>query len=107
MLRGVNDSPEDALRLAGIASRVRCKVNLIVFNPHEGTRFEASTPEAVAAFRGVLIRAGHVATVRDSRGDDTMAACGQLGDPGGAARPPPVLAPPERLRAAAGLAGGA
>ena len=49
----------------------------------EGTRFEASTPEAVAAFRGALIRAGHVATVRDSRGDDQMAGGRAAGRPRG------------------------
>lgn len=64
-----------------------------------------------------LVQGGHVATVRDSRGDDEMAACGQLGSPGqgagatgGATRSPPVpplLPPPERLRPVlAGMAGG-
>lgn len=81
MLQGVNDRGEDAAALLSLLANVRCKVNLIVFNPHEGTPFEASTPAAVAAFRDVLIRGGLVATVRSSRGDDKMAACGQLGNP--------------------------
>ena len=81
MLSGINDSPADAEILVKLLKNVRCKINLIVFNPHEGTKFRPSTPEAVAAFRGVLIREGHVATVRASRGDDEMAACGQLGNP--------------------------
>ena len=79
MLRGVNDSAEDAARLLALTARIRCKINLIEFNPHEGTLFEASTPKALAAFRDVLIQGGCVATVRASRGDDKMAACGQLG----------------------------
>jgi 23S rRNA (adenine2503-C2)-methyltransferase len=80
MLKDINDTEEDASALVRLLRNVRCKINLIVFNTHEGTQFEASTKEAVAAFRGVLIKeGGHVATVRDSRGDDSMAACGQLG----------------------------
>lgn len=81
LLSGVNDRGEDARALLELLKNVRCKINLIVFNPHEGTRFAASTPEAVRKFRDVLIQGGHVATVRESRGDDKMAACGQLGDP--------------------------
>lgn len=81
MLAGVNDRPEDAYRLLELLKNVRCKINLIEFNPHEGTTFKASSQESVVAFKDVLIRGGHVATVRESRGDDTMAACGQLGNP--------------------------
>lgn len=80
MLSGVNDKEGEAVLLLDLLKNVRCKINLIVFNPHEGTQFKASTPEAVAKFRNVLIEGGHVATVRSSRGDDTMAACGQLGN---------------------------
>lgn len=80
MLKDINDTEGDASALVHLLRNVRCKINLIVFNPHEGTQFEPSTKEAVAAFRGVLIKeGGHVVTVRDSRGDDSMAACGQLG----------------------------
>jgi len=79
MLRGVNDTPEDAVRLGELLRNVKCMVNLIVFNPHEGTLFEPSTPEAVEAFRAELKRQKYLCTVRDSRGDDEMAACGQLG----------------------------
>jgi 23S rRNA (adenine2503-C2)-methyltransferase len=82
MLAGVNDAPADAAALAALLARVRCKVNLIEFNPHAGTAFTASPPAALAAFRDVLVAAGMVATVRCSRGDDEMAACGQLGDAG-------------------------
>lgn len=51
----------------------------------------------VMAFRSVLIQAGRVATIRDSRGDDEMAACGQLGTPGAERAPVPLLEPPPRF----------
>ena len=61
-----------AQQLLRVTSGIEAKFNLIVFNPHTGTRFRASTPEAVAAFRSVLIAGGRVCTVRDSRGDDEV-----------------------------------
>ena len=79
MLRGVNDAEEDAERLAGLLAYVECKVNLIVFNTFEGAPFGPSNVEEVRAFRAILVKSGLVCTVRDSRGDDKMAACGQLG----------------------------
>eukprot|EP00891_Asterochloris_glomerata_P001224 jgi/Astpho2/1224/gw1.00023.18.1_t len=79
MLRGVNDSLEDAHRLVQLMQDIECKINLIVFNPHKGTRFTATGMDQVMAFRSVLIQAGRICTVRDSRGDDESAACGQLG----------------------------
>jgi 23S rRNA (adenine2503-C2)-methyltransferase len=54
----------------------------------------------VARFRSILIKGGKVCTLRMSKGDDEMAACGQLGDPGASPRPAPLLQPPERLKAA-------
>ena len=92
MLSGVNDRVEDATALIELLKNVRCKINLIVFNPHEGTIFSASTPTAVAQFRDVLIQGGCVTTIRSSRGDDQMAACGQLGNPElNPKRPPPLV----------------
>jgi 23S rRNA (adenine2503-C2)-methyltransferase len=79
MMDGVNDRVQDAEALLQVLKNVKCKVNLIVFNPHEGTQYAASTDDHVAAFRDVLIRGGRVVTVRASRGDDEAAACGQLG----------------------------
>ncbi|KAI7844767.1 hypothetical protein COHA_001649 [Chlorella ohadii] len=90
MLQDVNDTDEDARRLLELVKNIRCKVNLIVYNEYPGTPFRPSTPERVQAFRSILIQGGHVATVRDSRGDDQMAACGQLGDPGLSSRPRPA-----------------
>jgi 23S rRNA (adenine2503-C2)-methyltransferase len=91
MLGGVNDRTEDVEALINLLRNVRCKINLIVFNPHDGTPFAASSPESVAAFRNQLIQGGHVATIRSSRGDDQMAACGQLGNPELSPKKPPLL----------------
>ena len=79
MMDGVNDRPEDAHALLDLLQHVKCKINLIVFNPHEGTEYSASLQEHVDEFRDILIRGGRVVTVRSSRGEDSMAACGQLG----------------------------
>lgn len=80
MIDGVNDRTSDADALLKLLSGIKCKINLIVFNPHEGTEFMASSDESVSAFRDILIRGGRVVTVRCSRGEDSMAACGQLGE---------------------------
>lgn len=80
MLKGVNDHPEHAHELLDITAGVECKFNLIVFNPHEGTVFEASDSETVEQFRSIMIQGGRVCTIRNSRGSTEMAACGQLGN---------------------------
>lgn len=79
MMDGINDGPEDAESLLALLRGVKCKINLIVFNPHEGTIYKASTQQNVDRFRDLLIKGGRVVTVRASRGEDSMAACGQLG----------------------------
>ena len=98
MLKGINDSPEDAERLGNLLKDVYCSVNLILFNPHGGTKFEASDMEVVQVFRQIVRDSGKLCTVRDSRGDDEMAACGQLGSPALARNPAPILKPPPRFR---------
>lgn len=75
------------------------QVNLITFNPWAGTRFLPSPIERVKEFRSVLVRGGRVCTIRDSRGDDTMAACGQLGSPAASAKAARILQPPARFEA--------
>lgn len=79
MMDGVNDRPEDARALLDLLQCIKCKINLIVFNPHDGTEYSASLQEHVDEFRDILIKGGRVVTVRSSRGEDSMAACGQLG----------------------------
>ena len=78
MLAGVNDAPEQARTLARALAGIRCKVNLIPFNPFPGAEFGRSDDVAVARFQDALRNAGVHATVRESRGPDIAAACGQL-----------------------------
>jgi 23S rRNA (adenine2503-C2)-methyltransferase len=78
LLGGVNDSPEDARRVARLLSDVgRVKVNLIPWNPGE-LPYRESSPERIEEFRRILVERGVPAFVRYSRGRDVMAACGQL-----------------------------
>jgi len=78
MLEGVNDSPVHARALLPIAGSVRCKFNLIPFNPFPGSGFHRSGPETIRRFAGVLQRAGLTVTTRRTRGEAIDAACGQL-----------------------------
>jgi 23S rRNA (adenine2503-C2)-methyltransferase len=78
LLAGVNDGGDDARALARALAGIRCKVNLIPFNPFPGSPFRRSDDASVARFQDVLRRAGVHATVRESRGPDIAAACGQL-----------------------------
>ncbi len=75
---GVNDSVEDARNLARIASWAPCKVNLIMYNPVEGTDFRSSDEATLETFIAELVRRKVRVTVRRSRGQDIDAACGQL-----------------------------
>ena len=78
MLGGVNDSPDDARRVLRLLANLKSvKVNLIPWNPGE-LPYQESSPEAIEAFRKVLVDRGVPAFVRYSRGRDVMAACGQL-----------------------------
>jgi len=78
MLEGVNDSDKHARELVRIAERVRCKFNLIPFNPFPGSEFARSGAERIRRFAEILQRAGLTVTTRKTRGDDIAAACGQL-----------------------------
>jgi len=78
MLKGVNDSLEDARRLARLLSGIRCKINLIPFNPHPGTAFRRPSQEEIERFQNELCSRGYQVNVRQPRGDDIQAACGQL-----------------------------
>jgi 23S rRNA (adenine2503-C2)-methyltransferase len=86
MLAGVNDSPDDAGRLVRLLHGIRCKVNLIPFNPFPGGGFACSSEGTIRRFQDRLLAAGVHATIRQSRGRDIQAACGQLALAGGAAR---------------------
>ncbi len=78
LLKGVNDSPEDARRLAKLLKPVKCKINIIPFNPHPGASFERPDEEAVSLFRDILYKNGYVVVMRQSKGSEISAACGQL-----------------------------
>ncbi len=78
LLGGVNDTIEDARRLSKLLAGLRCKINLIPFNPHGESDFKAPDPRAVERFQSHLLERGFVAVLRKSRGEDIMAACGQL-----------------------------
>lgn len=78
MLAGINDSPQDAKDLIRILKDIPNKINLIPFNPFPGTDYRCSSRNVIEKFKQQLIDAGLVATVRKTRGDDIVAACGQL-----------------------------
>lgn len=78
MMDGVNDTPEQARKLAAIAKRLRAHINLIALNPTPLTEEKASTKTAISQFVEQLEKQGANVTVRDTRGRDIDAACGQL-----------------------------
>jgi 23S rRNA (adenine2503-C2)-methyltransferase len=78
LLSGVNDSPEDARRLAKLLSGVKSKVNLIPLNAAPGIPFERPPEEAIDRFAQILADNHLTVSVRKSRGRDIRAACGQL-----------------------------
>ena len=78
LLGDVNNSIADAKRLVKLLHGVRCKVNLIAYNEHEGADFVAPSEESVKAFQNYLLQRDIVATLRASKGQDISAACGQL-----------------------------
>ena len=78
MLKGVNDSVEDAKALVRLLKGIPAKINLIPFNPWPGSRFECSDWEQIEKFSQVVFNAGYASPVRTPRGRDILAACGQL-----------------------------
>ncbi|PIN13019.1 23S rRNA (adenine(2503)-C(2))-methyltransferase [Handroanthus impetiginosus] len=100
MLAGVNDGIEDAKRLIDLVQGIPCKINLISFNPHSGSLFKPTSEEKMIEFRNILAEAGCIVFLRLSRGDDQMAACGQLGKPGEIQAP--LLKVPPKFQVALG-----
>ena len=78
MLKGVNDTDEDAYRLVNLISGIPAKINLIPFNPWPGSGYERSDWERIESFADIVNKAGYASPVRTPRGEDIMAACGQL-----------------------------
>ena len=78
LIKGVNDSEEDAHLLAEKLQEIRCKINLLPFNECSELPFKKPADEQVARFQKILWEAGYTVIVRSSRGADISAACGQL-----------------------------
>jgi 23S rRNA (adenine2503-C2)-methyltransferase len=78
MLKGINDSDADARALMKLLRGVPAKVNLIPFNPWPGSPFECSSAEVIERFGVMLNEGGYVSPIRKTRGQDILAACGQL-----------------------------
>ncbi|WP_421701957.1 23S rRNA (adenine(2503)-C(2))-methyltransferase RlmN [Aliiroseovarius sp.] len=78
MLDGVNDSDEDARRLLKLIEGIPAKINLIPFNEWPGSPYKRSSNNRIRAFANIIYQAGYASPIRKTRGDDIMAACGQL-----------------------------
>lgn len=78
MLDGVNDSDADARRLVHLIRGIPAKINLIPFNEWPGAPYRRSSWERIEAFADIVYKAGYASPIRTPRGEDIMAACGQL-----------------------------
>jgi len=78
MLKGINDSDEDARRLVELIKGIPAKINLIPFNEWPGSPYERSSNNRIRAFADIIFNAGYSSPIRKPRGEDIMAACGQL-----------------------------
>ena len=78
MLKGVNDTDADARRLVKLIAGIPAKINLIPFNEWPGAPYERSDWPRIEAFADIVYKAGYAAPIRTPRGEDIMAACGQL-----------------------------
>jgi 23S rRNA (adenine2503-C2)-methyltransferase len=78
LMRDLNDSPDDARRLAKLLRGLPCKVNLIPYNENPWANYGRPTDETITQFQNLLLKQGYNATIRWSRGPDIRAACGQL-----------------------------
>lgn len=78
LMRGVNDQPRHAAELARLLKTLRCKINLIPFNPFPGSGYERPRNKDIEYFQTLLMRNGFTTMVRTTRGEDIDAACGQL-----------------------------
>jgi 23S rRNA (adenine2503-C2)-methyltransferase len=78
LLKGINDAPAQARELARLLRGLRAKINLIAFNPHPDLPFQRPDQETVQVFQDILVQAHYTTLIRESRGSDISAACGQL-----------------------------
>ena len=89
MLQGINDSDADADRLVALMRGIRARINLIPFNASDGLPYRRPDTDRIRAFQSRVIAGGLLTIVRETRGEDALAACGQL-----AARPVSALSHP-------------
>lgn len=82
LLEGVNDSDADARRLAALLADVPCKINLLAVNPVADSTVRSPGVERVLRFQEILRNQGYTVFIRQSRGEDISAACGQLAGQG-------------------------
>jgi len=78
LIDGINDSEELARKLAKLLSNISCKINLIPFNPFEGSNYKRSKKKTIENFKRILMDKGFITTCRVTRGDAIDGACGQL-----------------------------
>jgi 23S rRNA (adenine2503-C2)-methyltransferase len=78
MLKGINDSPAEAIALVRLLKGLPAKINLIPFNPWPGSPYECSDWDRIENFSDIVFKAGYASPVRTPRGRDILAACGQL-----------------------------
>ena len=78
LIKNVNDSEEQALKLAKLIRGIPCKINLIPYNPVRGCPYEKPDEETLMRFRDILYPRTPAVTLRRSKGEDIQAACGQL-----------------------------
>lgn len=78
LIDGVNDSEELAIKLAKLLSNISCKINLIPFNPFDGSNYRRSKQNNIEEFKKILMNKGFITTLRVTRGDQIDGACGQL-----------------------------
>ena len=78
MLKGVNDTPQDAKNLVKLIKGIPSKINLIPFNEWPCSPYECSEEDSINNFAKIIMKAGYASPIRTPRGRDVMAACGQL-----------------------------
>ena len=78
MLKDINDTDECANKLVKLMSKFPCKLNLIEFNKWPGVNYEPSSKSVVDRFYNLIKKSGHIVTLRKSKGEDILGACGQL-----------------------------
>ena len=77
-MKDVNDSPENARKLAQLLRSVKAKINLIPFNEYPGSLFNRPDEKRILKFQDILVQHHYTAMIRYSKGQDISAACGQL-----------------------------